>query len=72
MAELIGQVVELADEDFKYGVGPIYFHVVKVGDRRVIDRVEWLELMGYTLSSDGRKGRLRSLIARVAGIRVAG
>ena len=66
-----GQVVELADEDYRYGDGRITFYVASIGQRTIENGAPWIGLTGHRLVRGEPWGPERTITARVSGIRRA-
>jgi hypothetical protein len=50
----IGDVIEVNDDrDYRYGVGPLFLRVTRIGGRQRVADGEWLDLDGLELRSDG-------------------
>ena len=65
-----GQVVDLADEDYRYGDGAIRFHVASLGEKTIERGQPWISLTGYRLIRGEHWGPERTIMVRVSGIRI--
>jgi hypothetical protein len=63
-----GQVVELADEDYRYGDGRITFYVASLGERTIENGAPRIALTGHRLVRGEQWGPEHTITARVSGI----
>ncbi|RAO01577.1 hypothetical protein GAR05_01748 [Micromonospora saelicesensis] len=66
-----GDVVRLAESDYRYAAGPLRLRIVRVG----LDLSEWYDgqwvwLEGVEIGPDGQDGAFRQVLGRVAALLV--
>lgn len=50
----IGDVIEVMDDrDYRYGVGPLFLRVTRIGHGQCAGAGDWLDLEGLHLRQDG-------------------
>jgi hypothetical protein len=49
----IGDVIDVEDEDYKYGTGRLILRVTKIGGRQSAADGDWVDLDGLELRPDG-------------------
>ena len=66
----IGDVIHVAEPDYRYGTGDLYFRITDIppGARDPAD--EWVDLLGVDIAYDGSEGTQRRVSVRLAGVRV--
>jgi hypothetical protein len=66
-----GDVLDLSDEDYKYGTGRLILRVTRISGRTTAADGEWVDLEGSELRSDGTPlgPLLRHALVRVAALR---
>jgi hypothetical protein len=66
----VGDVIEVAEPDYRYGTGRLVLRVTVVGQVLVLPDGEWLELEGLALRPDGSPlvERPRPALVRVAAL----
>ncbi|WP_431726944.1 hypothetical protein [Verrucosispora sp. TAA-831] len=67
----IGDVIEVDDHDYRYGIGPLIVRVTRIGRRLQVADGEWLDLEGLELRRDGTQisHQPRPVSVRVGGMR---
>jgi hypothetical protein len=67
----IGEVLDLSDQDYKYGTGRLILKVTKIGGQTATADGEWVDLDGFELRSDGTQlgPLLRHAAVRVSALR---
>jgi len=67
----IGEILDLSDRDYKYGIGRLILKVTKISGRTAAADGEWVDLDGFELRSDGRQlgPLLRHAAVRVSALR---
>lgn len=64
-----GDVVHLREQDYQHGSGPLRLRIVCVRlDLSLWYDGQWVWLEGIEMSSHGRSGRFRQVLARVAAL----
>ncbi len=67
-----GQVVQLAETDYRYATGALRLRILRVQlDISQWYDGEWVWLEGVEIGPDGRPGAFRPVLARVAALRPA-
>lgn len=62
-----GQYIEVAEDDYKFGVGMLRLHVSQVLEQVQLDGALWRRLVGFEQRWDGTvSGREREALVRVA------
>lgn len=67
-----GDVIRIPERFYRYGSGELRMRVTYVPKSSRIPGLSWIELVGTTLSPDGRPGRPRQALVQVAALRVPG
>ncbi|MBF9132636.1 hypothetical protein I0C86_27320 [Plantactinospora sp. S1510] len=64
-----GDVLQFAESDYCYGIGPLVLQVTGVGaDLDRYPRLEWLSLRGVELRRDGSAGPERQVLVRTSAL----
>ena len=68
----VGTLVRIEEADYCYGIGPLILRLtVKPNHEAIRGGLEWVELTGVEIrGSSGREAGERTVLARVAGVRV--
>lgn len=64
----IGQVLRLAEEDYRFGVGPLTLRVTTLLHVQQVDGEPWLYLRGTTIRWDGGDGETRQVLVRMSAL----
>lgn len=67
-----GDVIRIPERYYRYGNGELRMRVTYVPKSARIPGLEWIELIGTTLTADGRPGRPRQALVKVSALRVPG
>jgi hypothetical protein len=65
----IGQVLRLAEEDYRFGIGPLTLRVTGLLHIQELADGPWLYLRGVTIRWDGSEGETRQVLVRLAALR---
>jgi hypothetical protein len=65
----IGDVLDLEEDDYRYGTGPLILRVTRVADLRHFTDGAWISLCGMQLRTDGTSVEQREVLVRVATLR---
>ena len=65
----VGDVLELAEEDYRFGVGPLTLRVTALLHVQQLTDGPWLYLRGIPIRWDGRDGEPRQVLVRLAALR---
>jgi hypothetical protein len=65
----IGDVIEVAEADYMYGVGRLVLRVAEVDERQAVAGETWVCLRGDSLRADGSREGERFALVRVRGVR---
>lgn len=68
----LGDVIEVDDRNYRFGIGPLILRVTMLGDPKRATDGEWLELEGLELRRDGTQisEQPRPVSVRVRGVRL--
>ncbi|WP_213455258.1 hypothetical protein [Rhizomonospora bruguierae] len=68
----IGDVIEVDDRDYRYGIGPLILRLTRIGQRQHTADDAWLDLEGLELRRDGTQicQQPRPVSVRVSGVRL--
>ena len=68
----IGDVIDVEDRDYRYGMGRLILRVTKIGERTALADGEWVDLDGFELRSDGAQllPQPRHAAVRVSALRI--
>ena len=69
----VGDVIEISDDrDYRYGVGPLFMRVTRIGQGQREADGDWLDLEGLELRQDGTQvsQQPRPVSVRVRGVRL--
>jgi hypothetical protein len=64
----VGDVVDLAEADYCYGVGPVKLRLTVAVDLTGIPSLEWVAVQGVEIRPDGTDGAVRHVVARVSAL----
>jgi hypothetical protein len=64
----IGQVLALAEEDYRFGLGPLRLRVTGLLHVQELADGPWLYLRGVTVRWDGSEGEARQVLVRMAAL----
>jgi hypothetical protein len=64
----VGDVLELAEEDYRFGVGPLKIRVTALLHVQDLGDGPWLYLRGVPIGGDGREGEPRQVLVRLAAL----
>lgn len=67
-----GDVIRGPPQYYRHGTGELRMRVTYVPKSSRIPGLEWIELVGITVTDDGRPGRPQQVLVRVAALRVPG
>jgi hypothetical protein len=69
----VGDVIRVAEADYKYGTGILRLSISKVGRAERLADGDWLDLEGFTLRADGTQvsPAPRQVLVRVNALRGA-
>ena len=65
----VGQVLRLAEEDYRFGIGPLTLRVTGLLHVQELSDGPWLYLRGVTIRWDGSEGEPRQVLVRLAALR---
>jgi hypothetical protein len=69
VAVVPGDVVHLREQDYQHGCGPLRLRIIHVRlDLSSWYDGQWVWLEGIDINTDGRAGRFRHVLARVAAL----
>jgi hypothetical protein len=66
----VGDVIQVAEADYKYGTGVLRLRVSKVGRAERLPDGDWLDLEGFTVRVDGTQvsAEARHVLVRVRAL----
>jgi hypothetical protein len=64
----IGQVLELTEDDYRFGVGPLTLRVTALLHVQRLADGPWLYLRGVTIRWDGSDGEVRQVLVRLTAL----
>jgi hypothetical protein len=65
----VGDVLELAEADYRFGVGPLTLRVTALLHVQVMADGPWLYLRGIAIRPDGSDGESRQILVRLSALR---
>lgn len=65
----VGQVLRLAEEDYRFGTGQLTLRVTGLLHVQHLDDGPWLNLRGITIRWDGGDGESRQVLVRLSALR---
>lgn len=65
----VGQVLRLAEEDYRFGVGTLTLRVTGLLHVQELDDGPWLYLRGTAIRWDGGDGESRQVLVRLSALR---
>ncbi|NJP34644.1 hypothetical protein [Micromonospora thermarum] len=69
VAVVPGDVIHLREHDYQHGCGPLRLRIIHVRlDLSTWYDGQWVWLEGIEINTDGRAGRFRQVLARVAAL----
>jgi hypothetical protein len=68
----LGDVIEVDDRNYRFGIGPLILRVTTLGQRKRAADGEWLDLEGLELRRDGSQisEQPRPVSVRLPGVRL--
>jgi hypothetical protein len=65
----VGDVLRLAEEDYRFGVGPLTLRVTALLHVQELQDGPWLYVRGVVVRWDGSDGGVRQVVVRLSALR---
>ena len=66
----VGDVIHVAEPDYRYGVGDLYLRITQLPPGGSDPDAEWGDVFGVDVRYDGTTGHERRVTVRLAAVRV--